>query len=179
MVADKLAELRDGQTKAGAPIGAGEPSQAEAAAAAKLATMERGANQHASIEATSQAQAAQSLNARRSTVQRASVAAKLAEYGHGGDRSKAQICALKQAEAAKLATMKRGDNQHAPNGATSQGDAAKALNVSRSAVQRAGTPPGNRQICRLVAGRGSRASQRQQENRHAWGARASVANWRR
>jgi hypothetical protein len=39
--------------------------------------------------------------------------------------------------AANIATMTRGDNQHAPIEATSQGEAARLLNVSRSAVQRA------------------------------------------
>jgi len=41
--------------------------------------------------------------------------------------------------AAKIATMKRGDNQHASIEATSQTEAAELLNVSRSAVQRAST----------------------------------------
>jgi hypothetical protein len=35
--------------------------------------------------------------------------------------------------AAKLATMKRGDNQHSPNGETSQAKAAELLNVSAPA----------------------------------------------
>jgi N6-adenosine-specific RNA methylase IME4/predicted transcriptional regulator len=39
--------------------------------------------------------------------------------------------------AEKLATLERGDNQHASIEATSQADAAEMLNVSRSAVQRA------------------------------------------
>jgi ParB-like chromosome segregation protein Spo0J len=39
--------------------------------------------------------------------------------------------------AAKVATLKRGDNQHAPIGATSQTDAAELLNVARRSVQRA------------------------------------------
>jgi N6-adenosine-specific RNA methylase IME4/ParB-like chromosome segregation protein Spo0J len=39
--------------------------------------------------------------------------------------------------AAKLATLRRGDNQHAPIGATSQSDAAELLNVARRSVQRA------------------------------------------
>jgi hypothetical protein len=38
--------------------------------------------------------------------------------------------------AAKLATMKRGDNQHSPNGETSQAKAAKLLNVSKRRVER-------------------------------------------
>lgn len=40
--------------------------------------------------------------------------------------------------AAKLANMKRGDNQHASIDATSQSQAAELLNVSRGSVQRAG-----------------------------------------
>jgi hypothetical protein len=39
--------------------------------------------------------------------------------------------------AAKLATMKRGDNQHSPNGETSQAKAAELLNVSKRRVERA------------------------------------------
>lgn len=39
--------------------------------------------------------------------------------------------------AAKLATMRRGSNQHSPSGGTSQANAAKVLNVSKRAVQRA------------------------------------------
>jgi hypothetical protein len=39
--------------------------------------------------------------------------------------------------AAKLATLKRGDNQHSPNGETSQAKAAKLLNVSKRRVERA------------------------------------------
>src|SRR5690349_5176278 len=38
--------------------------------------------------------------------------------------------------AAKLATLKRGDNQHAPNGGTTQAEAARLLNVSKRGVQR-------------------------------------------
>lgn len=38
--------------------------------------------------------------------------------------------------AAKLATMKRGDNQHSPNGETSQAKAARLLNVSKRRVER-------------------------------------------
>jgi len=39
--------------------------------------------------------------------------------------------------AAKLATYKRGDNQHVPIGGTSQAEAAQMLNVSKRRVQRA------------------------------------------
>ena len=39
--------------------------------------------------------------------------------------------------AARLANMKRGDNQHASIDATSQSNAATLLNVSRPSVQRA------------------------------------------
>lgn len=39
--------------------------------------------------------------------------------------------------AAKIATYRRGDNQHAPIGGTSQAQAARLLNVSRRGVQRA------------------------------------------
>jgi ParB-like chromosome segregation protein Spo0J len=39
--------------------------------------------------------------------------------------------------AAKLATLKRGDNQHAPNGGTTQARAAGLLNVSKRGIQRA------------------------------------------
>ena len=39
--------------------------------------------------------------------------------------------------AARLANLQRGDNQHAPIGATSQSDAAELLNVSRRNLQRA------------------------------------------
>jgi hypothetical protein len=38
--------------------------------------------------------------------------------------------------AAKLATMKSGDNQHSPNGGTSQAKAAELLNVSKRRVER-------------------------------------------
>ena len=83
------------------------------------------------------------------------IAGRLANISHGGDRSKAPIGALlSQAEAAKLlntsrsniqramvgarlANMKRGDNQHAQICATSQAEAAKLLNVSRRSVQHA------------------------------------------
>jgi anti-sigma28 factor (negative regulator of flagellin synthesis) len=37
----------------------------------------------------------------------------------------------------KIATMKQGDNQHAPIGATSQSQAAKIMQVGRGSVQRA------------------------------------------
>src|SRR2546425_390857 len=39
--------------------------------------------------------------------------------------------------AAKLATMKRGDNQHSPIGETSQARAAELLNVGKRSVERA------------------------------------------
>jgi hypothetical protein len=39
--------------------------------------------------------------------------------------------------AAKLATLKRGDNQHSPIGETSQGKAAELLNVGKRSVERA------------------------------------------
>jgi hypothetical protein len=39
--------------------------------------------------------------------------------------------------AARLATMKRGNNQHSPNGETSQAKAAKLLNVKKRRVERA------------------------------------------
>jgi hypothetical protein len=39
--------------------------------------------------------------------------------------------------AAKLATLKRGDNQHSPIGETSQGRAAELLNVGKRSVERA------------------------------------------
>jgi hypothetical protein len=39
--------------------------------------------------------------------------------------------------AAKLATLKRGDNQHSPIGETSQAKAAELLNVGKRTVERA------------------------------------------
>jgi hypothetical protein len=39
--------------------------------------------------------------------------------------------------AAKLATLKRGDNQHSPIGETSQATAAELLNVGKRSVERA------------------------------------------
>jgi hypothetical protein len=39
--------------------------------------------------------------------------------------------------AAKLATLKRGDNQHSPIGETSQAKAAELLNVGKRSVERA------------------------------------------
>lgn len=40
--------------------------------------------------------------------------------------------------AARLATMRRGDNQHSPIGETSQARAAELLNVGKRTVERAG-----------------------------------------
>ena len=39
--------------------------------------------------------------------------------------------------AAKMATLKRGDNQHLPNGGASTADAAAALSISTRATERA------------------------------------------
>lgn len=52
--------------------------------------------------------------------------------------------------ASRIATMDVGDNQHTPNGGTSQADAASMMNVSERAVQRA-TVVNERGIPELIA----------------------------
>lgn len=88
----------------------------QALAAAKLATLARGANQHSPIgESKSQSEAAALLNVGKRRL-------------NESQRAMA---------AAKLANLARGANQHAQICAPSQSDAADMLNVSRRTVQAA------------------------------------------
>jgi hypothetical protein len=66
--------------------------------------------------------------------------------------------------AARIATIKKGENQHAPIGAPSRSDAAESLNVGRSSVQRA----------RKVLDHGSKELQRAVDSGQVTGSRMQI-----